>query len=247
MDRDETADRRFFRWTELDRTSYPEFRDRILAFEGDHAPIRARTYAGVPREPLERVRPRALGSLDRALAGRRSARDLETGLPPRRTLSRILQFAHGVNESRARGPVPSGGGLQALELYLAVLGEGWPGAGLYHYDREAHALSRLGEAEPARSLPARIPSMAQFSGGSLLWVLAGDLPRVERKYGARAGRFLLLEAGHLMQNLCLLSASLGWCTLPLGGYFERDVARAFRLPAGDAVLYVGVLGRPRAE
>ena len=65
---------------------------------------------------------------------------------------------------------------------------------------------------------------------------------MQLKYGERGIRFLLLEAGHLMQNLCLLSASLGVSTLPLGGYFERDIAQAFRLPKGDLVLYVGLLG-----
>ena len=47
-----------------------------------------------------------------------------------------------------------------------------------------------------------------------------------------------------MQNLCLVSASLGWVTVPLGGYLERDVARALALPAGDLVLYAGVCGKP---
>jgi nitroreductase len=65
---------------------------------------------------------------------------------------------------------------------------------------------------------------------------------VEAKYGARGGRFLLLEAGHVMQNLCLLSASLGLATVPLGGYFERAIAEQFLLPSTDLVLYVGVCG-----
>ena len=59
-----------------------------------------------------------------------------------------------------------------------------------------------------------------------------------------AGRMLnlLLEAGHLMQNLCLASVSLGLATVPLGGFFEQDLARAFALPATDRVLYIGLCG-----
>lgn len=45
-----------------------------------------------------------------------------------------------------------------------------------------------------------------------------------------------------MQNLCLVAASLGWVTLPLGGFFERELARALRLAPGDWVLYVGACG-----
>jgi hypothetical protein len=47
-----------------------------------------------------------------------------------------------------------------------------------------------------------------------------------------------------MQNLCLLSTSLGFCTVPLGGFFEREIARELTLPATDVVLYVGLCGRP---
>ena len=62
------------------------------------------------------------------------------------------------------------------------------------------------------------------------------------KYGDRGLRFLLLEAGHLMQNLCLASASLGLATTPLGGYFEADLAQRLTLPPTDEVLYLGLCG-----
>ncbi len=65
------------------------------------------------------------------------------------------------------------------------------------------------------------------------------------KYAERGLRFLLLEAGHLMQNLCLLSASLGVVTVPLGGFFERGIARRLGLPAEDVVLYLGACGPAR--
>jgi nitroreductase len=46
-----------------------------------------------------------------------------------------------------------------------------------------------------------------------------------------------------MQNLCLVSASLGLATVPLGGCLDREVAEAFQLPPTDRVLYAGVCGR----
>jgi len=53
---------------------------------------------------------------------------------------------------------------------------------------------------------------------------------------------LLLEAGHLMQNLCLASTAYEQCTVPLGGFFERALARTLELPRTDRVLVTGVLG-----
>ena len=141
-----------------------------------------------------------------------------------------------------------------MELYLVRVapGETWSipsggrgrlPVGIHHYDRVEHSLALIRpEAEPARWL-AHLPSLRQIEGGAWLWIIVGDLTRVTPKYAFRAERFLLLEAGHLMQNLCLVSASLGYATTPLGGCLEHDIAQELRLPATDRVLYCGVCGR----
>lgn len=231
---------------ELDPVSYPEWRDSIVAAvtSGEALPGEPRSYPGYPRWPLDRIQPRLWGSLDRVLARRRCLRDLSTALPAPRVLSRLLQSGHGVTGLLSAGPVPSAGGLQALELYLVVFEPGWLPAGLYHYDRAGHHLSQIAVGAGRADWERRVPSFGLIRGGALLWVLVGDSGRVARKYGERTAIFLLQEAGHLMQNLCLLSASLGLVTVPLGGYFERDIARQFVLPRTDLVLYVGVCGRP---
>lgn len=230
---------------ELDRTSFPALRERIAASDASGALAAPRSYPGYPRVDLG-PRPRArLGGLGAALRARRCARALEPALPSRRELSRLLDLAHGLTGNHGRGPVPSAGGLQALELYLVALEPGaWLAPGAYHYDRAGHHLSRVVDGAARAGWAERLPSLEQVEGGALLWVLAGDHPRVEARYGDRAERFLLLEAGHLMQDLCLVSAALGLSTVPLGGVFEREVARALVLPRGDLVLYAGVCGRP---
>ncbi len=45
-----------------------------------------------------------------------------------------------------------------------------------------------------------------------------------------------------MQNLALAAGSCGLTTVPLGGFFERAIARRLMLPRADLVLYVGALG-----
>lgn len=230
----------FYRLTELDRTNWPEIRDQILQFEHSESLSEPRSYPGYSRWPLDRVGARLWPPVDRVLRARRSLRRLGTDLPARKTLSRLLFFAHGVHETLSRGPVPSSGGLQSLELYLVNFSPGWLPAGLYHYDRPGHHLAQLTAGADRCHWQTIVPSLMLFEGGAMLWVLVGDGARIGKKYGPRGNRFLLLEAGHLMQNLCLLSASLGLSTVPLGGFFEKEIANAFTLPSTDLVLYLGI-------
>ena len=65
------------------------------------------------------------------------------------------------------------------------------------------------------------------------------------KYGLRGYRFVLLEAGHAVQNLLLCAAGLGIAALPVGGYYDRRLEALLDLDGVDeAVVYLVCLGRP---
>lgn len=228
--------------SELDETRFPELRDLVLASEAEPTEIECRSYPGYPRFPLPRLRRRFRPSLDRALVERRSQQCLSLDFPDATTLSRLLRFAHGAIASHRRGPVPSAGGLQALELYFASWQPSWLPVGIYHYDRVGHYLSQINQSCDAEKWKVNIPSCRRLTGGALIWIIVGETLRVKAKYGLRGERFLLLEAGHLMQNLCLLSSSLGLVTVPQGTFYERWIAKELLLPRSDAVLYVAFAG-----
>ena len=155
----------------------------------------------------------------------------------------ILRMAHGICADRARGPVPSAGGMQSLELYLVTFEQSWLPSGAYHFDRAGICLCQIVSSASRQEWMTRVPSLVPVEGGAILFILVNDYGRVEAKYGARGLRFLLIEAGHLAQNICLLASSLGLCALPLGGFFEREIARQLVLPASDEVLYLLVCGK----
>lgn len=231
--------------TELRPSSFPAFRDSIIAAEARGASHALRSYPGYPKVPLPRPRRRALTSFDAIVLNRRTARGLAAAQPDAKALGRILYLGHGVTGPDGRAPAPSAGNLQAVELHLITLAPGWLPAGAYHYDRNGHHLARLADGGDRGSLAAHVPSLAQIEGGGLLLVLAGDLERAAAKYRERAARFLLLEAGHVMQSLCLSAASVKHGVVPIGGYFEAALAERLVLPETDVVLYAAILGAPR--
>jgi SagB-type dehydrogenase family enzyme len=57
---------------------------------------------------------------------------------------------------------------------------------------------------------------------SALVVVTGCFWRSRFKYGLRGYRFVLLEAGHVVQNACLMAAALRLSALPLGGFYDRS-------------------------
>ena len=231
--------------TELRASSFPAFRDSIIAAEARGAAHTLRSYPGYPRVPLPLPRRRPLVAFDAITLARRSAWRLADAQPAAKALGRILHLGHGVTGPDGRGPAPSSGNLQAVELYLITLAAGWLPAGAYHYDRGGHFLSRLSENGCREDVAPQAPSLRQIEGGGLLLVLVGDLGRSEAKYRERAARFLLLEAGHVMQSLCLSAASVKHGVVPIGGYYEAALAERLALPDGDVVLHAGILGAPR--
>ena len=78
----------------------------------------------------------------------------------------------------------------------------------------------LGPLEP-RDLRAALVDPSLIDGAAALVVLTAMFWRSRFKYGLRAYRFALLEAGHVVQNAILAATALGLPALPIGGFYDR--------------------------
>jgi SagB-type dehydrogenase family enzyme len=119
--------------------------------------------------------------------------------------------------------VPSGGALYPLELFFHTASlKGHP-SGIYHYNASEHCLRQLLEGDDTHriSLGMVQPELAQ--GASLIIFLTAIFERSTFKYGERGYRFILLEAGHVAQNLNLVANALGLGCVNIGGYFDREI------------------------
>jgi SagB-type dehydrogenase family enzyme len=117
-------------------------------------------------------------------------------------------------------PVPAGGGIQAVEVYLAVREAQALAPGFYHYRSDEHTLTRIAGAEsPAQAmLKHAAGATRQTEAPPILAVLAARLPRLAWKYEGLAYHLALLDAGVMLQALYLgvTDLGLGGCAIGLG-------------------------------
>lgn len=143
-------------------------------------------------------------------------------------------------------PVPSGGGLYPLELYVAVQEVVGLADGLYHYDAWAHELELRRAGRYHAQLAGMTLGQEMLVDANLVVCIAAVFARTQWKYGQRGYRYVWLEAGHVGQSLYLVADALGLAPAAIGGFFDAEMNRLFDLPAGEEeAIYLFCAGQPR--
>lgn len=191
-------------------------------------------------------------ALTRLAPRRASCRAFAPKPLPLPLLSAVLWGGYGISRTERMmpadslaemRPVPSAGGLFPLEVYFISQGVENLCDGLHHYNVRHHSLETL-QTGPLfeRFRPALLMYSAVRDANVILF-LAAVFKRTQKKYGPRGYRYILLEAGHLAQNVCLLCAEANLGTLCMGGYSDGQVNRLLGLdPLLEGVVYSVALG-----
>lgn len=203
-------------------------------------------YVHAPRFPLPppqaHQRPASLWA---AIIERRSRREYSTLPLGLQFVSELVFFTLGTSDKSSRRCLPSAGGLYPLELYIAALHVNGLDAGVYHYDVRCHSLSQLqtGDCRPHLIKAIFIEEAVQTAAAVV--ILTGMFGRSKIKYGERAYRFVLLEAGHAMQNLCLAGTALGLGVCPVGGFVDDNMNDLLDIDGvEEAAVYAATIGLP---
>jgi SagB-type dehydrogenase family enzyme len=190
------------------------------------------------------------------LAGRRSCRRFAANPLAAAELSGLLYAAYGSSGVIALGPleqvnrpVPSGGGLYPLEIYAVVLRSGEVAPGIYHFNALHHGLEELkAGAPPAGFMSELFMNQPYVAEAPCLLVTTAVIGRSMWKYEDRGYRYMLLEAGHVAQNIALSASSLGLGALHLGGFFDLDLADLLGVDVDlEVPLYVTAVGTPETD
>jgi len=167
-------------------------------------------------------------------------------------LSFLLWCTQGVKKEFDRGAnkitfrtVPSAGARHPFETYLAVLNIEGLEPGMYRYCALEHTLEFLHKVNdlPSRTVDACLGQ--EFVRQSAVVFFWSAVPyRCEWRYGFMAVKLILLDAGHVCQNLYLAGEALSLGVCGIAAYHQQKSNELARIDGNDEmIVYIASVGR----
>lgn len=190
-------------------------------------------------------------TLESAIRNRQSRRQF-TGDPISLTdLSFLLWATQGIrqyiNEGHALRTVPSAGARHAIETYLAVGSVGTIAPGFYRYLPVSHSiLVQRPDVQAVQTTAKAAFGQNWMAKAAVIFIWASIPYRMEWRYGLAAHRAILLDAGHVCQNLYLACEAIGAGACAVAAYDQEQMDQLLGLDGRDEfVIYTAAVGRSR--
>jgi len=178
-------------------------------------------------------------SVEQALAQRRSVRQFTAQSLSLAQIAQLAWAGQGITEKqKGLRTAPSAGAVYPISLYFATED------GLFAYNPQKHYLEEALVVDVRNSLSEAALDQKAVAAAPCDIIIAGSAEKLAAKYGEKAQRYMLLEAGHIAQNIQLQAVSLGLGSVTVGAFEPKDVSSVCKLPAGLEPLYILCVGYP---
>jgi SagB-type dehydrogenase family enzyme len=218
--------------------------------------------AGVPVPVMEKPCPAGAATVDlvpadrltvgklsvrEAIAGRRSRRAFSSDRMSLEEISYLLWATQGIAKLTPKWSLrtsPSGGARHPFETHLAVFRVDGVEPGLWRYQPIEHRLCRLGRSAEGMAAELDAALFEQLFGCAVAFLWTAVPYRTEWRYHAVSHKVILLDAGHLCQNLYLAAESIGCGTCGLGAYDQQALDRFLGVDGvNEMAVYAAPVGR----
>lgn len=198
-----------------------------------------------------------LKNFSEVLAGRTSSRVFDINKEiSLQELSTILYYSAGIKgrpaeladsaqdvKDKTRRFYPSGGARYPLEVYLAIKRVSEIKPGIYHYNIFSHSLEQLLSGENLNDFDKTL-SYPWSKDAAVIFIITSVWDRNLIKYGDFGYNIILIEAGHMSQNLHLVGQSLGMKYCPLAGFNNEQMNAVLDIDENDeSSLYITAIGK----
>ncbi|MFW5712074.1 MAG: SagB/ThcOx family dehydrogenase [bacterium] len=189
-------------------------------------------------------------TLNAAVYNRKSRRKFSDEALSLTELTYLLWATQGVRKKTDKmtlRTVPSGGARHPFETYIFVQRVEGLEPGLYHYLPLDHKLELVKDAAGFEGKSERVlnEALLDHNFGAAATFIWTALPyRSERAYAFEAYRLILLDAGHVCQNLYLACEAIGAGTCAVGAYDQEKSDRLLGVDGNEEfVVYAAPVGK----
>lgn len=184
-------------------------------------------------------------SIEECMTLRRSVRAFSDDTLTPQQVSNLLWAAQGITDTnRGLRTVPSAGATYPLEVYLMAP------QGIFYYEPQVHSLTVLRLKDDRLELAKSCYSQPWVAKAQVSIVLCAVPERTSARYGDRAMRYILLEAGHAAQNILLEASAMDLGGVPIGAFDDKKVSALLGLDTvkeNTIPLYIISIGVPAKE
>jgi len=146
----------------------------------------------------------------------------------------VRRFAGQKNPVTFR-TVPSAGSRHPFETYLFINQVEGLKKGIYHYLPGTHELELWEDRHYFdQELTQALCGQSFAASAPVLFVWAAIPYRTEWRYGQKAAKYILLDAGHICENLYLACEAIGCGTCAIGAYDQDCLDELLGFPPGPS-------------
>ncbi len=162
-------------------------------------------------------------------------------------LSFMLWASQGITAQAGKylfRTAPSGGALYPIETYLSIHRVEGIDPGLYHFDPELFMLERLTKLSVGEQVASACLNQRFIASSAVTFIWTSIFHRNLNKYRDRGLRYILLDAGHICQNLLIGAEAVGCGGCPIAAFFDDELNSILDIDTErEAALYLASVGK----
>jgi len=181
-------------------------------------------------------------TFEQALAKRRSVRQFSVQPLKFEQIGQLAWAGQGITDPETGWrTAPSAGETYPIDLYFAIP------EGLFVYRPANHSLEQTLDQDVRGRLAAAAGMQQAVANAGCDIIVAGSVRKLTPRFRDKARQYMLLEAGHIAQNIQLQAVSLELGSVTIGGFETREVSRACKLLRTLEPLYIIPVGYPAGQ
>jgi len=200
-----------------------------------------RSSRPLPRKIFQLAEPRSIGpmSLEEALAKQQIVRHFTSQQLKNTEIGQLAWAGASITAQQTALPkAASAGATNPIELYFATQN------GVFIYQPEQHSLEQIDQQDIRNTLAVAVSMQQAVLEAPCDIIVAGSAKKLSGQFQGDARKYMLIQAGHVAQNIQLQAVCMGLGSVKIGGFNTRDVSRACKVPRDLELVYIISVGYP---